>query len=260
MDHGRFDGLTLAVLLALGAGVASATETPSAALAPVAASAPTAAASAPSPEFIALQARARTGDPAAEFELAKAIELGQGSGQPRDFKQALPWYEKAAAHHHAEAQSRLGAYHESANQFSEAMRWLEKAADQGHARATNKLASMYDLGQGVAKDGDKAVRLYQRAAELGWPEAMWNLANIYGSGRYGETDMQQACVWALRAHTYAQPNFPGVLKQYDKRLPLIKHKLGADGMATCRQQAEAWKPRQLPPEVRPVAAAASAAH
>ncbi|MFM2059057.1 MAG: hypothetical protein RLY71_3442 [Pseudomonadota bacterium] len=262
MNRGRFDSLALALLLTLGAGAAGAAEpgVSAAASAPVAASVAAAAASAPSPEFIALQARARTGDPAAEFELAKAIELGQGSGLPRDIKSALPWYEKAAVHHHAEAQSRLGAYHESANQFSQALRWLEKAADQGHARATNKLASMYDFGQGVTKDGSKAIQLYRKAAELGWPEAMWNLANIYGSGRYGETDMQQACIWALRAHTYADPNFPGVLKQYDKRLPLIKHKLGADGMATCRQQAEAWAPRQLPPEVRPVAAAASAVH
>ena len=261
MDRGRFDSLALAVLLALGAGAAGAAETgvPSAASAPVAASAPAAAASAPSPEFIALQARARTGDPAAEFELAKAIELGQGSGLPRDVKLALPWYGKAAAHRYAEAQSRLGVYYLVNNKHSEALHWFEQAAAQGHARAAHSLASMYDLGQGMARDGAKATELYKRAAELGWPESMWNLANIYGSGRYGETDMPQACVWALRAHTYADPNFPGVLKQYDKRLPLIEHKLGADGMVACRQQAEAWQPRQLPPEVRPMAAA-SAAH
>lgn len=217
-----------------------------------------AAASAPSPEFIALRKRAEAGDRAAEFELAKAIELGQGSGQPRNLMEAIPWYEKAGDHGYAEAQSRLGAFYQAGNKPQEAMTWLRRAASQGHARATNTLASMYDLGQGVPRDGAQAIELYRQAAELGWPEAMWNLANIYGAGRYGEPDMALACIWALRAHTYADPNFPGVLKQYDKRRPLIEHKLGAEGMAACRQQAEGWKPRQLPPEVRPVAAAASA--
>lgn len=219
----------------------------------------------PTAEFLALQTLARAGDRQAQFDLGKAYELGQGSGRARDLDAALPWYLKAAEQNHAEAQSRLGAYYEAADKPEEALRWLEKAAAQGHARATNKLASMHDFGQGVSKDGRKAVELYEKAADLGWPEAMWNLANIYGAGRYGPSDRDQACVWTLRAQKYAEPHFPGVLKQVDKRLPGLNRSFNAERMARCREVAESWTPKQIAVPVTaaaamPASAPASAAH
>lgn len=252
--------LMLVMLCGWSATAVSGTEpAEAAAVAASAVAVPAAAAAAPaapSPEFLALQQRAEKGERAARFELARAIELGEGSGKPRNLLEAIPWFEKAAAQGHAEAQSRLGAYYRVANKHEQALQWLRKAAAQDHARATHALASMYDMGQGVTQDGPQAVQWYTRAAELGWPESMWNLANIYGSGRYGAADMTQACVWALRAHLYAGTRFRVVQKEYDKRLPLIESKLGDAGMTTCRQQAAAWKPRSLPPEVEPLASTA----
>ncbi|MEY4752799.1 MAG: hypothetical protein RJA44_474 [Pseudomonadota bacterium] len=226
---------------------ARAAENPAVAVAPAAASAPAAAASAviepASAEFLALQRRAEAGEAVAQFELAKALELGRGSGQARDFKLALPWYLKAAEQNHAEAQSRLGAHYQTTKQDAEALRWLERAAALGHARATNNLASMYDFGQGVPQDGPRAIHYYTRAAELGWPEAMWNLANIYGAGRYGAADMELACVWALRARKYAEPDYRAVLNQVNKKMALIERSLGSERMASCRERAEAWQPQ-----------------
>ncbi|MEX8519578.1 MAG: tetratricopeptide repeat protein [Leptothrix sp. (in: b-proteobacteria)] len=253
--------LPVAPLWALSEAVADqpAAAVSAAASASTAASAAAPAASAPpTAEFIALQGRAQAGNAQAQFDLGKAYELAQGSGgAPRDFDHALPWYRKAAEQGHAEAQSRLGAYYSAIDKHAEALPWLEKAAAQKHALATHKLASMYDFGQGVAQDGGKAVALYEKAADLGWPEAMWNLANIYGSGRYGERDMDQACVWATRARKYAEPNYRAVLEQIKKRLPGLERSFSAERLERCRAQAEAWMPTTV---AAPVRSAASAAH
>jgi TPR repeat protein len=256
--------LPAAPLWALSEAVA---DQPAAAAVSAAASASTAASAAapaasapPTAEFIALQGRAQAGNAQAQFDLGKAYELAQGSGgAPRDFDHALPWYLKAAEQGHADAQSRLGAYYEATNKHAEALRWLEKAAAQDHARATNKLASMYDFGQGVTQDGSKAMALYEKSANLGWPEAMWNLANIHGAGRYGAADMDQACVWALRTHKYSEsPEFRAVQSQADKRIPSLERRLGTEHLERCRAQAEAWAPK--PTVAAPVSSAASAAH
>lgn len=290
--------LPVAPLWALSEAVADqpAAAVSAAASASTAASAAAPAASAPpTAEFIALQGRAQAGNAQAQFDLGKAYELAQGSGgAPRDFDHALPWYLKAAEQGHAEAQSRLGAYYDATQKPAEALRWLEKAAAQGHARATyklasmyemgegvrkdsakalvlyeraanlghvratNKLASMYDMGDGVTKDGAKALVLYEKAANLGWPEAMWNLANIHRAGRHGTIDIDQACVWTLRARKYSEsPEFRAVQSQADKSIPSLERQLGTERLERCRAQAEAWTPTTV---AAPVSSAASAAH
>jgi len=44
---------------------------------------------------------------------------------------------------------------------------IKKAAEQGHASAHNNLAVGYKDGTGVEKDEQKAVELYQKAADKG---------------------------------------------------------------------------------------------
>lgn len=45
--------------------------------------------------------------------------------------------------------------------------WYHKAIEGGHAEAYNNLAHIYEIGQGVEKNYDKALEFYKKSAELG---------------------------------------------------------------------------------------------
>ncbi len=45
--------------------------------------------------------------------------------------------------------------------------WMQKAAEQGHSGAQQLLAELYEKGEGVGKDLEKALMWYRKAAEQG---------------------------------------------------------------------------------------------
>lgn len=61
-------------------------------------------------------------------------------------------------------------------EYSDAVTWLTRAVDQNHGLAINSLAIMHRDGRGVDYDEERANELLHRAAELGTPMAMYNLA------------------------------------------------------------------------------------
>jgi TPR repeat protein len=148
----------------------------------------------------------------------------------------------AAEHGHAEAQNSLGSGLQAEKRYEEALPWYEKASAQGHALATNNLAYLYDLGLGVQQDRRKGFELYSRAADLGWAEAMWNIANMYGAGQLGEKDMASACIWALRAREFAGPNDRRLLNYVNQAVPYLERSLSAAQLKSCKEQAKAWSP------------------
>ncbi len=115
-----------------------------------------------------LLARAKTGDSAAQFELA-AVYAADASA-PRNLALAVQWYEKVAG--------------------------------QGHAIAEYRLASLYEKGHGVAKDLGRAKELYQRAAEKGNIRAMHNLGVIAAEGSEGKPNYTGAALWFGKAAGY----------------------------------------------------------
>lgn len=60
--------------------------------------------------------------------------------------------------------------------------WYRKAADQGVAGAQYNLGIMYDTGQGVTNDHAVALQLYRAAADQGMAGAQYNLALSYAQG------------------------------------------------------------------------------
>ncbi|MGZ8942198.1 MAG: tetratricopeptide repeat protein, partial [Methylobacter sp.] len=60
----------------------------------------------------------------------------------------------------------------------EAVAWYRKAAEQGDAAAQYNLGWMYDHGQGVAKDEREAVAWYRKAAEQGDEDAKTRLNRL----------------------------------------------------------------------------------
>jgi uncharacterized protein len=84
-----------------------------------------------------------------------------------DYKTSLRIWMGAAQAGDPEAQTNVGEIFErglggEANPEAAAV-WYQKAADQGYSRALFDLGTLYEQGQGVAKDRMKALNLYRRA-------------------------------------------------------------------------------------------------
>ena len=194
-----------------------------------------------SSEVKELTAKGRAGDVEAQFRVGAAYDSGHGA--PHDGAEALKWYTMAAEAGYSEAQNSLGSTLQGEKNYVEARTWYERAAAQGHAQATNNLGLLYDLGLGLPQDRHKGFDLYMRAADLGWAEAMWNLANMYGAGQLGSKDMYMACVWTFRARRYASPQDQRLLAILYRAAPQVEQQLDSQQQRDrCYQQAAEWKP------------------
>jgi len=66
--------------------------------------------------------------------------------------------------------------------YTTAIRIYQKAAELGDILAQYNLALMYELGEGTDIDAEKAVYWYKKAAKSGLPESQINLALCYYVG------------------------------------------------------------------------------
>src|SRR6185312_570848 len=76
--------------------------------------------------------------------------------------------------------------------IQKAVKLYQKAAEQGDARALNILGFCYENGTGVEKYIQKAVELYQKAAEQGDADAQFSLGVCYENGTGVEQNIQKA--------------------------------------------------------------------
>ena len=90
--------------------------------------------------------------------------------------------------HDAEMAYAEGSYGEARARFD----WL---AERGSPEARLVLGIMYEEGQGVLHDYQKAFQWYQQAAEQGLAEAQVRLARMYYLGRHVRPDNFLAYVW-----------------------------------------------------------------
>ena len=186
-----------------------------------------------------IEKQAIEGDVNSQYKFGTMYD--SGSGVTRSRNDAEKWYTKAAENGHAEAQNSLGSGYQAEQKYTEARKWYELAANQNHALATNNLAMLYDLGLGVTQNRQKGLKLYTRAAELGWPEAMWNIANMYGAGQLGEKDMFKACVWSFRAKNNTNNSLIRLNKQLENILPHLKDTLTSEQFNACQLEAKQWQ-------------------
>lgn len=117
----------------------------------------------PMPEdpMVGLTRRANGGDVAAQLELGRRHQ--DGDGTPTDTSAASRWYGMAAASGDREGQYRYG------------LAFLE--------------------GRGVVQDYRSALDWFQRAAEQNHPKAQRHLGQMYADGRGTPVDTVQAYVW-----------------------------------------------------------------
>ena len=115
--------------------------------------------------------------------LHKANCYYNGEGIKEDRKEALKWYEKAAAMGSVEAMNYVGNIYYMGEGVPKnidlALNWYLKAAAAGSGTAMNYIGNMYYEGKGVTKDIDEARKWYNQAVARGNYRAMFNLGYIY---------------------------------------------------------------------------------
>lgn len=145
------------------------------------------------------------GDAEAQFTLGDCYFNGNNDALPKDFKQAVSWYQKAAAQGHVEAQFKLGVcYHLGrgvSKDYKQAVEWWIKAAGQGHVEAQYSLSDIYgNGGWGLKPDSEQVVYWRQQAAEKGHVKAQYDLGRFYYSGKSGlPEDYDQTAFWFQKA-------------------------------------------------------------
>ena len=160
------------------------------------------------PELADLYRRAAGGWPDAMIDLG--LDYYRGEGVPKDYKQAVDWFRKAAEAFRkaAEAGNTLGMvyladmYHNGygvEKDDKQALSWARKAAEAGNVQGMVHLSAMYFNGWGVNKDYNQAVTWSRKAAEAGDADGMYNLGVMYFNGWGVNKDYNQAVSWYRKA-------------------------------------------------------------
>ena len=155
-----------------------------------------------------LEERARGGDVAAQYELAK--QLYEGNDIVKDIVKSLHWAVLAAAGGSAEAEYLAGIiYFEGKGGVSQdckkAVGFFQGAFAKGIAEAAFQIGRIYERGLESAPDDVEASKWYGIGDERGVPVASNNLGLMYLEGRGVKTDYGKArrlfekalekCVW-----------------------------------------------------------------
>lgn len=109
----------------------------------------------------------------------------QGKGVDKSDTQASRWLSAAADKGSGEANYYLGVLATRRKDGTSAVRLFEQAAARGFSPAYYRLGLLYERGNILQKDVDRATALYRKGAEARHVFAMKRLSLILRSGRFG---------------------------------------------------------------------------
>jgi len=101
-----------------------------------------------------------------------------------------------------------------------ALRWYRSAAEKGHALGALNAGVLYDSGTGVERDAATAAVWYRRAADEGNGRAAYNLAQLYETGEGVPRDAKQAAEWYDKARRTGIANDDDKLAALTPRAPV----------------------------------------
>lgn len=104
------------------------------------------------------------------------------------------------------AMFKIGDYYSLQNNDAEAFKWHMKAAELGAPYAMSEVATMYLKGAGVEQNDSEGVKWLKRAAELKNPAAMAMLARMYELGYIVEPDISEALRLYVEAANAGEPH------------------------------------------------------
>lgn len=143
---------------------------------------------------------ARLGDADAQYIAGGMYFKGQGT--TADFQQAFKLLYQAARNGKStpESQKLLAQAFIVGDpvpkNYPEAVKWYQQAAVRGDRDAQNELAFLYFVGRGVEQDLAKAHDLFRQAALNGLPLAQYNLGiMLYTGNGVEQADLVEAYAW-----------------------------------------------------------------
>lgn len=124
--------------------------------------------------------------------------------------EALRHFRSAAERGHREAQFEIGLWYMTGDRalprdFDQAAPWVEKAAAQGQPDALAYIWQLYFYGKGVGQSDAAAFKWLQRWAGTGNPEAAYRLGLFHYEGIATPVDHQKAAAWFLDAGAEGVP-------------------------------------------------------
>jgi len=152
------------------------------------------------------QSKAKTGNPAAMYELARMYELGRGT--PPNMGKAVQWYERAVNKGQNGARAHLGVlYFEGRGiraDLAKAGKLIKAAAEGGNATGQFYLGKMYEEGKGMRRDPGQARYWYKQAATNG---------HYLAIARLKELEKEQASTSRVSASAQSKPKIRKVRKE-----------------------------------------------
>jgi len=118
------------------------------------------------------------------------------TGEPRNYKEAMHYLEKAAAENDGMAQFYLSCIYSEGRgvkaDYKKAFRYAVMSADTGYVCGYFQLGYFYEQGIGTEKDYAKALENYKKAMRKSHPDAPYRIGRIYEEGLGVEPDLKQA--------------------------------------------------------------------
>lgn len=99
----------------------------------------------------------------------------------------------------AEELNELGKEYDSEENYTEAIKYFRQAAEMGYPNAQFNLGMCYANGEGVEQDYAQALKWYGKAAEQGFPRAIRQIGAMYYLGAGVAQDYTEAAKWFKRA-------------------------------------------------------------
>jgi TPR repeat protein len=142
----------------------------------------------------------------ATAQLARGTCLWKGIDVPRNQKEAIEWISKSAAQNNEQAEFLLGNIYAGDNGFNpdykKAVKHFQRSAELGFANAQNFLALCYFAGSdklGIPQDLTKAAQWLRKSAEQGNDTAQTFLAGLYMEGKGVPQDRAEGEKWFRKA-------------------------------------------------------------
>lgn len=144
-----------------------------------------------------IRKRARKGDMEAQYDLG--VAYARGEGVKRNWRLAKAWFKASALQGHPIGMWKCSCTPEAEDRFP----WILKAAEAGFVFAQWEVGTMYQYGEGVAQDFQKAIPWFQKAAEQDDSiayAASKALGYAFERGEGVEQSWEQAVFWFKRSN------------------------------------------------------------
>lgn len=181
--------------------------------------------------IVVLMPAAVSGDANAQNIMGAAFD--DGNGVTQNHSRALEWWGKSAEQNFSKALFNLGEFWLNGRpgfpaDYDKALPLFERAAEQDNADAIGNLGFMYELGLGVDADSATAFKLYERASALGAVFATSNLAALYAQGLGVEKDLAKAYALMIEAAAKGDAiSFSNLGVMYEQGLHVPEDKIAA---------------------------------